>query len=60
MTPELLRIFFRIGMFVTATALFLVLTVPRNSAEYVVSVMSLIVGITLLGLIVLVNLWTKK
>lgn len=60
MSPELLRIFFRIGMFVTATALFLVFTVPRNSAEYVVSVMSLIVGVVLLGLIVLVNVWTKK
>jgi len=60
MTPELLRIFFRIGMFVSVTALFLVLTVPRNTAEYVVSVMSLIVGVVLLGLVILVNLWTKK
>ena len=60
MAPELLKLFFRIGMFVTVVALFLVFSVPRGTPEYVVSVMSLIVGVTLLGIIVLVNLWTKK
>ena len=60
MTPELLRVFFRIGMFVTVAALFLVFTAPRGTAEYVVSVMSLVVGGILLLLVVLANWWTKK
>ncbi len=60
MAPEGLKLFFRLGMFVTLTGLFLVFTVPRGSAEFVVSVLSLGLGVTLLVLIALVSWWTGK
>ena len=60
MAPEGLKLFFRLGMFVTLTGLFLVFTVPRDSAEFVVSVLSLGLGVTLLVLIALVSWWTGK
>lgn len=60
MAPEALKLFFRLGMFVTIVALFLVFTVPRGTAEFVVSVLSLIVGLTLLALVALVSWWSRK
>lgn len=60
MAPEGLKLFFRLGMFVTLTALFLIFTVPRGSAEFVVSLLSLALGVTLLVLIALVSWWTGK
>jgi hypothetical protein len=60
MAPGGLKLFFRLGMFVTLTALFLVFTVPRDSAEFVVSVLSLIIGVTLLLLIAIVSWWSQR
>ena len=45
MDPQVLRAGFRIAMFVTATAVLLVLVEPRDSAEFVVSTMALGVGL---------------
>ena len=59
MGPELLRAFFRSGMFIVLLAIVLIFAVPRDSAEFVISVCSLAVGITLLGLVVLVNRLTQ-
>jgi len=55
MTPEFLRGFLRAGLLVTLVSLVLVLAVPRESAELVVSVCSLLIGVTLVVLIVLVT-----
>lgn len=60
MNSGFLRLFFRMAMFITLTSIFLVLFVPRGTAEYVVSVMSLVVGLVLIVLIVLANRFTKK
>ena len=60
LNPGGLKIFFRLGLFVTLTALFLVLTVPRGTPEYVVSVLSLFIGLALLGLILLVHWWSSR
>jgi hypothetical protein len=60
MAPEVLKLFFRIGMFVTLAALFLVFTVPRGTAEHVVSVLSLIIGLTLLALVAVVSWWSRR
>ena len=59
MTPDALRAFFRGGLFVTLVSLILVLTTNRSSAEFVISVCSLLIGLTLIGLIVLVT-WLGK
>lgn len=60
MNPGGLKLFFRLGLFVTLTALFLVFTVPRGSAEYVVSVLSLLTGLVLLGLVLIVSFWSGR
>ena len=60
MAPEGLRLFFRLGVFVTLTALFLVFNVPRGTAEYVVSVLSLFIGATLILLVLVASWWTRR
>lgn len=51
MSPELLRGFFRSGVFIAGVALLLVLASPRESAEFVISVCSLAIGLALMGLV---------
>jgi hypothetical protein len=55
MAPEGLRLFLRAGVFIALTALLLVFLVPRDSAEFVVSVCSIGIGLALVGLVILVN-----
>jgi hypothetical protein len=59
MTPEFMRGFLRAGVFVAVVSLGLVFVVPRNSAEFIISVCSLLIGLTLIGLIVLFS-WLGK
>jgi hypothetical protein len=59
MTPEFMRGFLRAGVFVAVVSLGLVFVVPRNSAEFTISVCSLLIGLTLIGLIVLFS-WLGK
>ena len=60
MNSGLLKIFFRLAVFILLTSIFMVLAVPKDSAEFVVSVLSLGIGICLVTLVVLVNLFGKK
>ena len=60
MNPGGLKLFFRLGMFVTLVGLFLVFTVPPDSAEFVVSVLSLAFGLALLLLIALFSWWSGR
>jgi hypothetical protein len=60
MAPEILKLFFRIGMFITIAAIFLTFTVPRGTAEYIVSVLSLIIGLVLLTLVAVLSWWSRK
>jgi hypothetical protein len=55
MNPDALRAYFRIGMWITLVALVLVLALPRDTPEFVISVCSLAVGLTLTGLVVALN-----
>ncbi|MAS33363.1 MAG: hypothetical protein CL610_05115 [Anaerolineaceae bacterium] len=55
MSPDALRAFFRMGVWVTIVALILVVTVPRESAEFVVSICSLGVGVALISVVLLVQ-----
>jgi hypothetical protein len=59
MGPELLRAFFRSGMFIAGVALILVVASPRDSAEFVISVCSLGIGLTLLSLVALFSRLTR-
>ncbi|CAG1769968.1 hypothetical protein BAC2_00721 [uncultured bacterium] len=59
MSADALRAFLRAGMFVALVSLALVLTTARGSAEFVVSVCSLVIGLTLIGLVILVT-WLGK
>jgi hypothetical protein len=53
MTPEFLRAFFRAGVFIAGVSLLLVFASERSSAEFVVSVCSLMIGLLLMGLVTL-------
>ena len=55
MTEDYLRAFLRAGMLIAVVSLVLVFSVKRESAEFVVSVCSLLVGLTLIGLVVLMT-----
>jgi hypothetical protein len=59
MNPEALRAYFRMGMWVTLVALVLVLTVKRDTPEFVISMCSLAVGLALTGLVVLLSRLTR-
>jgi preprotein translocase subunit Sss1 len=52
MNPDVLRSFLRAGILVSVMGILLVLAVPRDSAEFVVSVCSAAIGLTLTGLVV--------
>ena len=49
MNPEALKAFFRAGIFIAGLAVVLMLAVPRESAEFVVSPCSLMIGLVLIG-----------
>jgi hypothetical protein len=55
MTPEFLRSFLRVGIFITIVSVLLVLTARQGSAEFIVSVCSLLIGLILIGLIALLT-----
>lgn len=55
MTSEFLRGFLRAGVFVALVSLVLVFAVQRDSAEFVISVCSLVIGLTLVGLVMLMT-----
>ena len=58
MNPEALKAFFRGGVFIAGLALVLMLALPRDSAEFVISTCSLMLGLTLMvgvGLVVLLT-----
>ena len=51
MAPDLLKGFFRAGMFIVLVSAGLVLALPGDSAEFVISVCSLAMGLALVGLV---------
>jgi preprotein translocase subunit Sss1 len=59
MTPDFLRGFLQAGMLVTVASFILILTTKPNSAEFVISVCSLGIGLTLVGLIAVI-IWLGK
>lgn len=55
MSGDGLKLFARAGMFVVVLSLLLLFWVPRDSAEFVVSVLSLVIGLVLVVLAFLVR-----
>jgi len=51
MDPQILAAGFRIAIFVTTTAVLLLIFEPRDSAEFVVSVMALAIGLAFVVLV---------
>ncbi len=51
MKPELLKGFYRIGVFVVGTSVALLFIVKPDSAEFFVTLLSICVGVTLLLLV---------
>jgi hypothetical protein len=55
MSSDFLQAFLRAGMFIALVSLVLILTLPGNSAEFVVSICSLLMGLILIGFVVVVT-----
>lgn len=53
MSSDFLQGFLRAGVFIALVSLVLVLTLPNDSAEFVVSICSLLMGLILIGGVVL-------
>lgn len=60
MSPDLLKAFFRAGVFVAGTSIFLLFIVERESPEFVITVLSLGIGITLIALVGLMIWYTNR
>lgn len=60
MNPQALQAFFRAGIFIAGLALVLMLALPRDSAEFVVSTCSLLIGLALIGCVWLVTRLTGR
>ncbi len=60
MAPEGLRLFLQAAIFIVGLSLLLVFLLPRGSAEFVASVLSLITGLALFILVLIVNWWTRR
>ena len=54
MAPELSRFWFRIGFFITLIAAVLIPFQPGGSAEFVLSVISLGVGLAILAVVIII------
>jgi hypothetical protein len=59
MTADALRAFFRAGVFVTLVSFMLVLATKRESAEFVISVCSMGIGLALMATVWLVH-WLSE
>ena len=60
MTPNILKGFYRIAIFVIGTSLALLFVVKPNSAEFVVTLLSICVGTTLLLLVMLTTWYINR
>jgi NADH:ubiquinone oxidoreductase subunit 4 (subunit M) len=53
MNPELGQAWFRVAIFITLVSGILILVEPRDSAEFVISVASFVVGLIFIGIVVI-------
>jgi predicted Na+-dependent transporter len=55
MSPELGQAWFRVAVFITVVSALLIPFQSRDSAEFVISVASLIVGLIFIGIVVIIT-----
>ncbi len=55
-----LKLFLRAGVFLVVVSLLLLFLVPRDSAEFVVSAMSLVIGSVLVVLVLAAHGWGRR
>ena len=60
MTPDVLRAFFRIGVFVTGISIILAIANPTDSAEFVISICSILIGATLMLLVGITTWYSNR
>ena len=60
MSPELLKGFYRIGVFVVGTSALLLFVVEPDSAEYFVTLLSIGIGVILLLLVALTAWYVNR
>ena len=60
MRPELLKGFYRVGVFIIGASVFLLFIVEPDTAEFVVTLLSLCIGITLLALVSLAAWYVNR
>ncbi|MCY4062626.1 MAG: hypothetical protein OXG53_09690 [Chloroflexi bacterium] len=60
MTPELLKGFYRIAIFVLGVSLALLFVVKPDSAEFVVTLMSIGIGLVLLVAVILTSRYLNR
>jgi hypothetical protein len=60
MNPEVYKAFLRSGVFIAGLALLLMLAVKRDSAEFVVSTCSFLIGLMLIGGVVFMTWITRR
>jgi hypothetical protein len=59
MNPEVLKAFLRSGIFIAGLGLLLMLALPRESAEFVVSTCSFMIGLALVIAVAMVTRMTS-
>lgn len=60
MHDEMLKGFLRIGIFIGGCAFVMIFLQPPNSAEFVLSVCSTLIGFTLIVAVLVVNRYVKR
>jgi hypothetical protein len=60
MTPDVLKAFLRSGLFIAGLGLLLMLASRRESAEFIVSTCSFMIGLTLIIVVVVVTRMTSR
>ena len=60
MSPELLKGFYRVGVFIIGASVFLLFIVEPDTAEFVVTLLSLCIGVTLLALVSLAAWYVNR
>ena len=60
MTPEMLKTFYKMGVFVLGASLLLLFVVEPDSAEHAISVLSAFIGAALIGLVALASWFLNR
>lgn len=55
MNPELGQAWFRVAIFITLVSAVLILFEPRDSAEFVVSFFTFVIGLVFVGIVVILT-----